>query len=103
MEYACVEQIKGLRALVGMTRESFAKVTGIELNRIINLEKKNSRMFAEDVIKIAKKFPPFLGWMILDEDISMEVLKKSQLPLVKIACAQIELDNYPEIFEGKIK
>lgn len=103
MEYACVEQVKALRILVGMTREAFAKVTGIPTNRYNNFEKKNSRMFAEDIIRIAEKCPVFLGWLILNEDINLKALKASQLPLMKIASAQFELNNYPEIFEGKIK
>jgi transcriptional regulator with XRE-family HTH domain len=103
MEYVCVEQVRGLRLLVGLTQEAFANLTGMSMNRLINIEKKNARMFAEDVIQISQQFPMFLEWMILDGDISLKALRAGKTPYLQLAYAKVKLKEYPEIFEGKFK
>lgn len=103
MNFVCVEEVKGLRKLVDLTKSEFSELTGISLNRIDNIENKKSRMFAEDVICLAKIFEPFLPWLILGRDINLDELKSSDSPILNLAGSKFELGKYPEVFKGKFR
>ena len=103
MKFACAEQVRLLRYLVGLTKDEFAEATGIPRNRLDNIENKRSRMFAEDVICIADHFEPFIPWLLLNKDINMDELRASESPLLKLASSMFELNKYPPAFEGKFR
>ena len=99
------KRLKGVRELIGFTAAEFAKVTGIEFNRLRNVEQGRARVCGEEYEAIGLVLPEIIPWLTYEGEISLKELKKSSHPLCRMITANIEVGRIPPdyFFEDKIK
>lgn len=96
MKLKAAERLKGLRELMGLTRQEFADLVGIETSRIRNIELQRSKIHEEDFAAIGKTLPTLLPWLIYEADITLDELRESENRWLRLIAARIEAGQIPE-------
>lgn len=89
-QMTAADRLKQLRELMGLQREDFAKLLGMEFSRYKNLELKRGRINEEEFAAIGAVLPDFLHWIICAGDLEWEALQSSQSVWTKLIGARIE-------------
>ncbi|WP_377516962.1 hypothetical protein [Microbulbifer taiwanensis] len=97
--------MKAVRELMGLTRNEFGELVGIDWVRLRNVEQLNAKMGEDEFAKIGQMFPELMPWLTYEGDIVMEDLKSSQEKLCRLIAAKIEAGQIPPGFylEEKLK
>lgn len=105
MEYKTGERLQLIREIIGLTREEFSEILGIDQIRLKNMEQTKCRVAEDEFEKIGLHFPQLLPWLAYEGDITMESLKESDDRLIKLAVARIQAGQLPKEsgLEEKIK
>lgn len=79
-------RLKSLRVLLGLPRERFCELVGIENMRLTTIENERGRMSTDDLLQVVTVFPEVLSWLVLGAPVDVEMLEKSEnLHLKKLA------------------
>lgn len=90
------QRIKEVRLLFGITQKEFAKLIGIELTRYKSIEILNTRA-AEDVLStVCSLFPNFMAYIIIEGEVSLRALSKSESSYERLAAARFDTRTLPE-------
>lgn len=71
-------RLKAFRIALGVPRDRFCDLTGIENMRLITIENLKSRMSTDDLRLVVDVFPEILNWLVTGAPIDIEVLEKSE-------------------------
>lgn len=96
MKLKAGDRFKGLRELMGMTREEFAEVIGIDAPRIKNIELHRRKPNEDDFAAIGKTLPELLPWLVYEADISLDGLLQSESKWLRLIAARIEAGQIPD-------
>lgn len=84
------DRLKGLRLILGLTREQMADGIPIKRSRYYNLEQLKARVADVDFEMLGEKYPEFVHWLVMGGKIKISELKKSSDPLVRSAAIKLE-------------
>jgi len=96
MKLRAGQRLKGLRELMGLTREEFGEIVGIDWVRMKNIEQQKVRMAEDEFAKIGAMFPEVMPWLTYEGYIDVDDLKNSQENLCRLIAAKIEAKQIPE-------
>ncbi|MCO1336002.1 hypothetical protein MO867_16855 [Microbulbifer sp. OS29] len=95
MKLRAGQRLKGMRELLGITREDFSGLVDIPWIRMKSIEQQKVRMAEDEFAKIGHKFPEFMPWITYEGDIVVEDLRNSSEPLCQLAAAKIAAGQIP--------
>lgn len=88
--------MKAVRALLGITRESFSELVNIGYVRIATLENDRARMSVDDLASLDVVLPEFTSFLLSGKSLDVGVLESSGNELVRLAAMRIRDGDIPE-------
>ena len=95
MKNTAGKRLKGIRLLAGLTQAEFAELSGIQYDRLRNIEPHKQRMADQDFEAICSTTPPIAGFLTHGGEISLMQLKQAEGKLAKLLVFRIELGEVP--------
>ena len=80
---------------MGIIREDFSSLTGIEVRRLENIEYCRARMAEDEFESICSQMPEVALWLTFGGDISLEALKASEAKHSRLIAAKFENELLP--------
>lgn len=105
MKLRAGQRLKAIRELMGMTRDEFCELVGVEWVRLRNVEQLNAKMAEDEFAKIGRMFPELMPWLTYEGDIVVDDLRNSQEKFCRLVAAKIDAGQIPPGFylEEKLK
>ena len=98
MEFRAGERLKVVRDLMGVTRQDFADMLGIDFIRLRNVEQLRARMSEDEFAVIGEQFPELMPWLVYEGPVDLQALKDSQHHLCRLVAARIDAGQFPPGF-----
>lgn len=98
MEVTAGQRLKAIRLLADLKQMEFCELSGIDYDRLRNIEPKKQRMADEDFQKICSLLPPLSEYLTHGGTISVSALKQLDLKLARLLVMHIELGEIPTGF-----
>lgn len=96
MDYRPGKRLKIARELMGINRNKFSKLTGIDYIRMVTIEEDRGRLGVDDVALVVAHFPELLHWLVLGTPIDVEQCAKSQNEHMRMLADNLETHGYPD-------
>jgi transcriptional regulator with XRE-family HTH domain len=99
MELKPGRRLKIARELMGVNRNQFSKMTGIDYLRVVTIEEDRGRMSVDDLALIVKLFPELMNWLVLGETLDIETFAASKNEHMIMLADNLETHGMPEADE----
>lgn len=96
MQQTAAFRMKAVRALLGITRESFSELVNIGYVRIATLENDRARMSVDDLASLDAVLPEFTGYLLNGKTLDVAMLEQSSNEMVRSAAFRIRDGQIPE-------
>lgn len=96
MELKPGKRLKIARELMGLNRNQFSKLTGIDYLRIVTIEEDRGRMSVDDAALVVTLFPELLHWLVMGTALDYSVLSKSNNEHIRMLADNLETHGMPE-------
>lgn len=96
MDLSPGRRFKIARELMGLNRNKFSKLTGVDYLRIVTVEEERGRVAIDDVAAVLAHFPELLHWLVLGTPIDVEVCAKSESEHMRLLADNLETHGYPD-------
>lgn len=93
-------RLKTLRTLIGLSRDKFTELVGIENLRLITIENDRGRMSTDDLALVSEVFPEVIYWLLNGKPVTVETLEKSGNLYLQRLALTLKLEGKTEL-EGE--
>lgn len=95
MEITAGQRLKAIRLLANLKKMEFCELSGIDYDRLRNIEPQKQRMADQDFYAICSVLPPVSGYLTHGGNINVDELKGIETKLAKLLVMHIELGEIP--------
>lgn len=95
METNTADRIRGIRELLGMTRDDFGELFNIKPARLANIEKGLAKANGEEVENITASLPELTYYVAHQGPIDYAELRRSENPLIALMLAKFDAGLAP--------
>lgn len=96
MKITPAKRVKAVRELVGLTRQKFGDLVGLDYLRMATLENDRGRMAVDDLSAIDNVFPELTMYLLHGKELNLTNLESSTNELLKFAVMRIRNGDIPE-------
>lgn len=94
-KYRTGERIRFIREMLGMTRDEFSKVMGINYSRLNNIEKLLAKVNEDEFYQIGILMPEVLLFIACEADLDVQACRNSQHSLCQLLADRVEKNQIP--------
>lgn len=89
------KRIQFVRELLGMTRDEFAKASGLSFNRLNNIENLLAKVNEDEFYHLGRTMPEVLLFIASEGDINVPACRNSEHNLCRLLAARIDAGQLP--------
>lgn len=90
------KRILFVRELLGMTRDEFAKASGMSFNRLNNIENLLAKVNEEEFYYLGRTMPDVLPFIACEGEINLQHCRDSKYNLCRLLAARVDNNQIPE-------
>lgn len=98
MKFKAGERVRIVREILGLTREEFAHILGIDWVRLKSVEILTARVSEVEYEPLGETVPALIPFLIYEAKISLKALEQSDSTYCQVAASNIKINKLPKKF-----